>query len=102
MAPTEPLGIYRLVGSGKFGGRAGVAAKRREPPFLRIVTEKRNAGIVLDNRGAVGEQKIAHSGEIAGMQQIGRALDQAIRGRQGLAKWQEAAALDAPLGKIGC
>ncbi len=39
---------------------------------------------------------------MAGMQQIGRALDQAIRGRQSLAELQEAAALHAPVGKIGC
>jgi len=82
--------------------RAGVAAERKERHFLRIVTKKRNAGIVLDNRGAVGEQKIAHGSEMAGMQQIGRALDQAIRGRQSLAELQEAACSSRPVGKIGC
>ena len=61
----EQFGILLLVSSGKFGDRAGVAAEREEPPFPRIVIRQRNAGIVLDDGGAVGEQEIAHSGEIA-------------------------------------
>src|SRR6266481_7438500 len=90
LAPPEQLGILRLVPSGEFGNRTGIAAERKEPPFLRIIIAKWNAGIVLDDGGAVGEQKVAHRGEIAGVQQIGGALDQAVAERQRPAKFQEA------------
>src|SRR3979411_1097064 len=90
LAPPEQLGILLLVPSREFGDRTGVAAKRKKPPFLRIVKGERNAGIVLDDGGAVGEQEIAHNGEIAGVQQIGRAFEQAVAGSQRLAKLQEA------------
>src|SRR5947208_13758493 len=78
LAPPEQLGILRLVPSGEFGNRTGITAERKEPPFLRIITAERNAGIVLDDSGAVGEQKVAHRGEMAGMLQIGSALYQAV------------------------
>src|SRR5258705_9744946 len=82
LAPPEQLSILRLVPSGELGNRTGIAAERKEPPFLRIITAKRNAGIVLDDGGAVGEQEVAHGGEIARVQQIGCALEQAVAGRQ--------------------
>ena len=61
-----------------------IVAEREEPPLLRIVIAERNAGIVLDDGGAVGEQEVAHRGEVAGVQEIGRALDQAVAGRERL------------------
>src|SRR5258708_6091754 len=73
--------------------RAGIAAEREDPPFLRIVVVERNTGIVLDDGGAVGEQKIANRGEVAGVQQIRRALDQAVARRQRRAEFQETARL---------
>src|SRR6202051_1195584 len=79
----------------------GVMAEREQAPFLWTVIRQRNSGIVLDDGGAVGEQKIAHGGEIAGVQQIGGALDQAVPRRQRLAKLQEARGLDAGIGEIG-
>src|SRR2546430_12567296 len=63
LAPPEQLGILRLVPSREFGNRTGIAAERKEPPFLRIITAERNAGIVLDDGGAVGKQKVAHRSE---------------------------------------
>src|SRR6476660_2228524 len=90
LAAPEQLRILRLVPSGEFRNRTGIVAKRKEPPFLPVVTVERNAGIVLDDGGAVGEQKVAHDGEIAGVHQIGRALDQAVAGRQRPTKFQEA------------
>src|SRR5882757_8649359 len=59
LAPPEQLSILRLVPSGELGNRTVIAAERKEPPFLRIIAGKRNAGIVLDDGGAVGEQKAA-------------------------------------------
>src|SRR6266576_2747361 len=101
LAPPEQLGILRLVPSREFGNRTSIAAERKEPPFLRIITAERNAGIVMDDGGAVGEQKVAHRGEIAGLQQIGSALDQAVAGRQCPTKFQEARAPHAAVRKIG-
>src|SRR5258708_7659094 len=81
--------------------RAGVPPKGKEPPFPRIVIAERNTGIVLDDGGAVLEQKIAHRGEVAGVQEIRRALDQAVAGRERLAKFQETRGPDAWIGKVG-
>ena len=97
----EQLGVGFLISAGEFVDRPGIAAEREEAPFLRIVIGERNAGIVLDDGGAVGEQEVAHGGEVAGVQQIGRALDQAVAGRERRAEFQEAARPDAGIGKIG-
>src|SRR5476649_1678078 len=101
LAAPEQLGILLLISSREFGDRTGITAKREEAPFLRTVICQWNAGIVLDDRGAVGEKEVANRGEITGVQQIGRALDQAVAGPQRFAKLKEAAALDAAIGKIG-
>src|ERR1700744_4040088 len=92
---AEQLGIGLLIASRKFADRAGIMAEREEVPLLRIVIAERNAGIVLDDGGAVGEQEVTHRGEVAGMQQVGRALDQAVARRERLAKLPEAARPDA-------
>src|ERR1700756_1698773 len=84
------LGLFLPGSAGEFGDRTGVMAEREQAPFLWTVISQRDSGIVLDDGGAVGEQKIAHGGEIAGVQQIGGALDQAVARRQRLAKLQEA------------
>src|ERR1700686_2008570 len=95
LGSPEQLGIFFLISSRKFRDRTGIVAEREEAPFLRTVIRQRNSGIVLDDGGAIGENEIAHGGEIAGMQQIGRALEQAVAGRERRAKFQEAGSLDA-------
>src|ERR1700751_4372448 len=101
LAAPEKLGIGRLVSAGEFGDRTGIAAERKEPPFPGIVVRERNAGIVLNDGGAVGEDEIAHRREISGVEQIGCALEQAIAGRECFAKLQETLAFDTAVGKIG-
>src|SRR6266581_8765309 len=86
----EQFGVALLVAAGEFTDRPEIAAKREEPPLPRIVIRKRNSGIVLDDGRAVGEQPVAHGSEVAGVQQIGRALDQAIAGAERLAELEEA------------
>ena len=97
LAAPEQLGIGFLVSSGEFPDRAGVASERKEPPYLRIVIGQRHAGIVLDDGGAVGEDEVAHGGEVAGVQEIGRALDQAVAGRQRLRRISESLLALTPL-----
>ena len=48
LAAPEQRGIGRLVSSGEFVDRAGVAAERKEPPLLPIAISERNAGIIKD------------------------------------------------------
>src|ERR1700676_5749887 len=87
---SEQFGVGFLIPAREFRDRAGITAEREEPPFLRAVIGEWNAGIVLDNGRAVGEDVVAHGGEIAGMQKIRRALDQAVAGRERRAEFQEA------------
>src|SRR5882762_9389083 len=89
----EQLGIGFLVAAGEFGDRAGIATEREEAPFLRAVISERNAGIILDDGGAVVEDEITHDGEVAGVHEIGRALDQAVAGPERRAELEEAARL---------
>ena len=90
-----------MVLDGGIRDRTGIAAERKKAPPIRIVIGERNPGIVLDDGGALGENEVTHGGEIAGVQQIGRALDQAVGGRERLAEFQEAARLYPGIGKIG-
>ena len=91
LGAAEQLGVGLLVFARELPDRAGIAAKRKEAPFLGAVRGKRKAGIVLNDGRTVGKEEVAHGREIAGMQQIGRALDQAVAGRKPFAEFQEAA-----------
>src|SRR5579863_1525790 len=84
-------GIRLLILVGEFRDRAGITAEREEAPLPGAVVAKRNSGIVLNDGGAVGENEIAHRREAAGMQQIRRALEQAVAGRKRGAEFQKAA-----------
>src|SRR5216684_3832538 len=101
LRPPKQLGIGLLVPTGELADRPGIAAEREEAPFPWAVIGQGNSGIVLDDGGAVGEDEVAYRGEVARVQKIGRALDQAVAGRQRRAEFQEAARLDAGIGKIG-
>src|SRR4051812_22514940 len=59
LGAAEQLGIGLLIAAGKLADRTGIVAEREEAPLLRIVVAERNAGIVLDDGGAVGEQEVA-------------------------------------------
>ena len=98
---AEQVSVGFLVAAGELGDRAGITAEREEAPALLIEVDERDAGIVLDDGGAVLEDEVAHRGEVAGMQEVGRALEQAVAGRQRGTELQEAARLDAGIGKIG-
>ena len=100
LAAPEQFGIGPLVSSGEFVDRAGVATEWKEPPFLWIVIGKWHAGIVLNDGGAVGEDELADGGEVGGVQQIGRALEQAVAGRQSCAELQKTARPDAAVRQI--
>src|SRR6516162_10533302 len=101
LRPPEQFCVGRLVLAGKFADRALISAERKEVPSLRIVIAEWDAGIVLDDGCAVGENEVARRREIAGVQQIGRALDQAVAGRERLAKLQKATRPHPRVGKIG-
>src|SRR5487761_2020027 len=101
LRPLEQFGIGLLILPREFGDRAGIAAKGKETPLPRAVIGERNPGIVLNYRRAVGENEVAHAAEIAGMQKVRCALDQAVAGRERRAEFQEARRLDAGIGKIG-
>src|SRR5438445_13784847 len=89
----EQCGIRILITSREFVDRSQITAEREKAPFLRAVIRERDSGIVLDDGGAVGEQEVAHRGEVAGMQQIRGALDQAVAVRERRVEFQEAASL---------
>src|SRR5262249_9307220 len=101
LRPAEQFGIGLLILVGKFADRTGIMTEREETPLLRVVVAQRNAGIVLDDGGAVIEQEVARRREAAGVQQIGRALDQAVARRERRAEFQKAARPDAGVGEIG-
>src|SRR5271165_4039034 len=52
--------IFRLIPAGEDPDRAEIVAERLQVPFFGVVVGERDAGIVLDHDGAVGEQEIAH------------------------------------------
>src|SRR4051794_2725055 len=93
LPPSEQFGVGLLVSAGEFADRSEVAAVREEAPLLRVVIGERHAGVILDDGGAVGEDEVAHRREIAGVQQIRRALDQAVAGREAGTELQETAGL---------
>src|SRR5438552_866166 len=101
LRPPEQFGIGLLEPARELADRSEVAAEREEAPLLRIVISQRHAGIILDDGGAVGEDVVAHGGEIAGVQQIRRALDQAVARRKTGTEFQKTAGLDAAVGEIG-
>ena len=76
-------------------------AEREEAPFPGAVIAERNTGIVLDDGGAAGEDIIPDRGEVAGVQQVRRALDQAVARRKRRTEFQETAGPDPGVGKIG-
>src|SRR5882724_6318186 len=88
LCPPEQFGIGLLISSRKFRDRAGIAAEWEEAPLLGAVIGQRNSGIVLNDRRAVGEKEVAHRGEVAGMQEVRRTLEQAVAGRERGAEFQ--------------
>src|SRR5579883_2544663 len=100
-ALAEKLGELGLVGVGEDAERLDVAAERLETPFLAIEIRERDAGVVLEQRGAVGDQEFTHLGEAVTVHQVGRALDQAVARRELVAELHEAAAREAVVGQIG-
>src|SRR5690242_11607086 len=88
LGAREQRGVAFLVAAGKLTDRPEIAPEREEPPLPRIVVRERYAGIVLDDGRAIGEQPVANDGEIAGVQQVGRALDQTVAGPERLAELQ--------------
>src|SRR3569832_1377590 len=101
LRPREQFCVALLVTAGKFADRPEVASEREEAPLPRVVVRKRNTGIVLDDGRAVGKQPVANDGEIAGVQQIGGALDQTVAGTKRLTEFQEASGARARVGEIG-
>src|SRR5215475_2454303 len=60
LGAPEQLRILRLILARKFRDRAGIAAERKEVPFLRAEIGERNTGIVLDDGRAAREDEVAH------------------------------------------
>ena len=91
----------RLIGAPKYGNGADIASEWLEPPLFRVEIIERNAAVVLKNRCAVVEKEAAHLREAAAMQEIGRALDEAVGDAELVAERQEATPLHAVVGEVG-
>ena len=98
---AEQISVDPDSGLGEFGDGPASAGRTEERRAFVGEIDERDAEIVLDEGGAVLKDEVAHGGEVAGMQEVGRALEQAVAGPQCGTELQEAARLDAGIGKIG-
>src|SRR3984957_16246198 len=67
---AEPLGHLRLVVLGEDSDRPEIAAERLELPLAAVEILDRDAGVVLQDRRAVGQHEIANRGATAAVRQI--------------------------------
>src|SRR4029077_20323303 len=91
LGAAKEFGIGFLIPPMEFGARAGIAAEREKAPLPRPVIGERDSGIVLNDGRTVGENEVALGCEVAGVQEVGRALDQAVAWRKRCTEFQEAA-----------
>src|SRR5579862_1036337 len=102
MAATEHGGE---VGLGKLFeniDRPGIVAEITKCPLGRVEVFERDTGVILDNRAAVGEQKIAHGRKIPEVHEIRRGFEQAAPLAEAVAELDESRlASDAFVGEVG-
>ena len=92
---------HRLIGVREDAERRHVVSEGHELPLVRLEEANGHAGVILHHDVAVVDDVAADGREVVGVQQVGRALDEAVGQAEGIAELEEAAGLHAVVGEIG-